>query len=119
MRKTTRASAICFSYVPWSSRTNPVMARTLGLEAVAVGLLCATSWIDISKTTASAMRCNVCLLAVNKKQNRSEEHTFELQSLRHLVCRLLLEKKNMKYSAASEGHCRSSCTTPAWLRSHS
>src|SRR5205814_7466165 len=25
---------------------------------------------------------------------RSEEHTSELQSLRHLVCRLLLEKKN-------------------------
>src|SRR5947199_1544730 len=27
-------------------------------------------------------------------QDRSEEHTSELQSLRHLVCRLLLEKKN-------------------------
>src|SRR5437899_4408773 len=27
---------------------------------------------------------------------RSEEHTSELQSLRHLVCRLLLEKKNKK-----------------------
>src|SRR5262245_64988755 len=26
-------------------------------------------------------------------QARSEEHTSELQSLRHLVCRLLLEKK--------------------------
>jgi len=26
-------------------------------------------------------------------RNRSEEHTSELQSLRHLVCRLLLEKK--------------------------
>src|ERR1035441_3388388 len=26
--------------------------------------------------------------------NRSEEHTSELQSLRHLVCRLLLEKKH-------------------------
>src|SRR5262245_32822749 len=25
---------------------------------------------------------------------RSEEHTSELQSLRHIVCRLLLEKKN-------------------------
>src|ERR1035441_8325462 len=25
---------------------------------------------------------------------RSEEHTSELQSLRHLVCRLLLEKRN-------------------------
>src|SRR5258705_4459554 len=27
------------------------------------------------------------------KEYRSEEHTSELQSLRHLVCRLLLEKK--------------------------
>src|SRR5436853_373925 len=26
---------------------------------------------------------------------RSEEHTSELQSLRHLVCRLLLEKKKL------------------------
>src|SRR5947199_7446919 len=29
--------------------------------------------------------------------SRSEEHTSELQSLRHLVCRLLLEKKK-KYT---------------------
>src|SRR5205814_10227360 len=29
----------------------------------------------------------------NLAPNRSEEHTSELQSLRHLVCRLLLEKK--------------------------
>src|SRR5262245_65777804 len=28
------------------------------------------------------------------RAHRSEEHTSELQSLRHLVCRLLLEKKN-------------------------
>src|SRR5205814_10666967 len=28
---------------------------------------------------------------------RSEEHTSELQSLRHLVCRLLLEKKKLRY----------------------
>src|ERR1039458_6684687 len=28
--------------------------------------------------------------------NRSEEHTSELQSLRHLVCRLLLEKKSQR-----------------------
>src|SRR5947199_1113867 len=27
---------------------------------------------------------------------RSEEHTSELQSLRHLVCRLLLEKKKQR-----------------------
>src|SRR5437899_3738399 len=29
------------------------------------------------------------------QKDRSEEHTSELQSLRHLVCRLLLEKKNI------------------------
>src|SRR5205814_4459496 len=29
-------------------------------------------------------------------EQRSEEHTSELQSLRHLVCRLLLEKKKHK-----------------------
>src|SRR5438309_7311221 len=31
-----------------------------------------------------------------KSQCRSEEHTSELQSQFHLVCRLLLEKKNKK-----------------------
>src|SRR2546427_9232266 len=35
-----------------------------------------------------------------KPQNRSEEHTSELQSQSNLVCRLLLEKKkNIKASA--------------------
>src|SRR5205814_7834834 len=33
------------------------------------------------------------LLNWMRKPTRSEEHTSELQSLRHLVCRLLLEKK--------------------------
>src|SRR5258705_4868726 len=32
---------------------------------------------------------------------RSEEHTSELQSLRHLVCRLLLEKKKQHASTCS------------------
>src|SRR5258705_1812346 len=31
--------------------------------------------------------------AGRRLRRRSEEHTSELQSLRHLVCRLLLEKK--------------------------
>src|ERR1039458_5418384 len=44
---------------------------------------------------------------------RSEEHTSELQSLRHLVCRLLLEKKNVHIARG----CRSvwlcwPCTLP-------
>src|ERR1035438_9598948 len=32
-------------------------------------------------------------ILVSRTVHRSEEHTSELQSLRHLVCRLLLEKK--------------------------
>src|SRR5205814_8120099 len=35
------------------------------------------------------------------RQPRSEEHTSELQSLRHLVCRLLLEKKKNTSSSSS------------------
>src|SRR5437899_5250762 len=34
---------------------------------------------------------------------RSEEHTSELQSLRHLVCRLLLEKKKISRDGAQRG----------------
>src|SRR5258708_30050005 len=34
------------------------------------------------------------ILDYNSKDGRSEEHTSELQSPDHLVCRLLLEKKN-------------------------
>src|SRR5438045_4863752 len=35
------------------------------------------------------------LAAIKVQNKRSEEHTSELQSLRHLVCRLLLEKKKI------------------------
>src|SRR5262245_63300833 len=38
---------------------------------------------------------SACAVAV-RQGSRSEEHTSELQSLRHLVCRLLLEKKKKK-----------------------
>src|SRR5258708_12831085 len=38
-------------------------------------------------------------------QNRSEEHTSELQSPDHLVCRLLLEKKKLtKHRALATPH---------------
>src|SRR5438445_7054686 len=32
-------------------------------------------------------------------EQRSEEHTSELQSRQYLVCRLLLEKKNLTYAS--------------------
>src|SRR3712207_8000519 len=37
-------------------------------------------------------------LAVHQRQQRSEEHTSELQSRQYLVCRLLLEKKKIYIS---------------------
>src|SRR2546422_4439966 len=36
---------------------------------------------------------------------RSEEHTSELQSRLHLVCRLLLEKKKISYFASADEAC--------------
>src|SRR5689334_24331113 len=42
---------------------------------------------------------------------RSEEHTSELQSQFHLVCRLLLEKKKEEGGSGTEQHCRSNPRT--------
>src|SRR5262245_55273066 len=42
---------------------------------------------------------NNLLLVEGPVPGRSEEHTSELQSLRHLVCRLLLEKKQVAHSS--------------------
>src|SRR5439155_11378238 len=40
------------------------------------------------------------------RDGRSEEHTSELQSRGHLVCRLLLEKKNKKHEAKRADRAR-------------
>src|SRR3712207_6862169 len=37
-----------------------------------------------------------------RQRRRSEEHTSELQSRQYLVCRLLLEKKNLLYIVYAE-----------------
>src|SRR5437870_6915238 len=48
------------------------------------------------------LACGQCAMKVGRQLHRiamaerSEEHTSELQSRGHLVCRLLLEKKNNK-----------------------
>src|SRR2546422_1729439 len=48
------------------------------------------------------------LVGISDQQERSEEHTSELQSRLHLVCRLLLEKKKQSRLAAVEDQLRSS-----------
>src|ERR1039458_9425980 len=48
--------------------------------------------VDLSATSALGLTASA---TGNATTDRSEEHTSELQSLRHLVCRLLLEQKRM------------------------
>src|SRR5262245_64855044 len=53
-------------------------------------------WLGITLVFAPPLAgCNTVggLTRDTANSTRSEEHTSELQSLRHLVCRLLLEKK--------------------------
>src|SRR2546422_6174053 len=51
---------------------------------------------DISRLITSSRKISFALSrATTGAPYRSEEHTSELQSRLHLVCRLLLEKKNV------------------------
>src|SRR4051794_41704923 len=51
-----------------------------------------------------------------RPQRRSEEHTSELQSPVHLVCRLLLEKKKKTVSSRASRTTRAqhACSTSRW-----
>src|SRR5262245_64982461 len=62
------------------------------------GLATPISYAQITKGGTVRDETKTVTIAVShveyqSNQRRSEEHTSELQSLRHLVCRLLLEKK--------------------------
>src|SRR5205814_6837731 len=54
-----------------------------------------------SASSQKSSSCRRCSVTAHSSHARSEEHTSELQSLRHLVCRLLLEKKKKKICRAS------------------
>src|SRR5690625_1415533 len=51
------------------------------------------SWITVKEMMEWMLKIEVVEINDTKVQIRSEEHTSELQSRGHLVCRLLLEKK--------------------------
>src|ERR1035438_10602042 len=67
---------------PWSSRAG---ARAVSAES-------ASTWLPFACRTSSGTPGSIPS-DDSSHRYRSEEHTSELQSLRHLVCRLLLEKK--------------------------
>src|SRR5258708_22311095 len=78
----------CFSLSPTQG------AGFAGL--VALVILAGSNPIHIPNTRSSFTAGDVFIfLAVACGETRSEEHTSELQSPDHLVCRLLLEKKKI------------------------
>src|ERR1039458_1064240 len=64
-------------------------------------------------SSSSDMKDLICGLL-----QRSEEHTSELQSLRHLVCRLLLEKIDYNSSADVKKVCERGCVRREQDRLH-
>src|SRR5207253_4155173 len=82
---TRRSSDLGFKYSSFASTCAP--PRGLSLSSRTIG---------VAPTSSSTL--GYCGDTIGKgmphEHHRSEEHTSELQSRGHLVCRLLLEKKN-------------------------
>src|SRR5947199_4048152 len=79
--------------------TNPLIASLLMLRRPPRSTLFPYTTLFRSprchpECTISKSNIRVSRRRIPPTSRRSEEHTSELQSLRHLVCRLLLEKKN-------------------------
>src|SRR6266702_4672955 len=69
-------------------------------DVVAISRLLRCSSCSLLKREYSFCHCDGCSTGITctavTLYSRSEEHTSELQSRGHLVCRLLLEKKKKK-----------------------
>src|SRR5436190_18689947 len=70
--------------------------------------------LEVSSTMSSVLRSTVSSLALltalaplTRAEDRSEEHTSELQSHSDLVCRLLLEKKKTNMSTQQQAKNKS------------
>src|SRR2546422_4167411 len=63
-----------------------------------------------SSTTSATEGNGECKPRYNLKSTRSEEHTSELQSRLHLVCRLLLEKKKLRTERCARARTTPCCT---------
>src|SRR5437899_7957187 len=70
--------------------------------------VCASHWVTPTERFLMASLSLITQMG-SKKFPRSEEHTSELQSLRHLVCRLLLEKKKKGRQGGGEQRPASGC----------
>src|SRR5258705_7134604 len=84
---------------PYTTLFRSILARQGGAEF-------ADLYAESTVHTAFALEENrLKTSSYSVQQGRSEEHTSELQSLRHLVCRLLLEKKKTARCRAPTAIC--------------
>src|SRR5687768_17790811 len=76
--------------------------RSIGLTLVTV---VAVLGAGLRTTVESAVTDQVSAAYIVDGTDRSEEHTSELQSRLHLVCRLLLEKKKKQKTNHNTSQC--------------
>src|SRR2546422_3437516 len=67
--------------------------RSVSLEECADGRIAAHCRALVSDWLSDVLATHLSCAQAGRQKARSEEHTSELQSRLHLVCRLLLEKK--------------------------
>src|SRR5258705_6835890 len=98
IRRPPRSTLFPYTTLFRSQTVSPQAKRHIGQILISQGIL-TEDQLRIALLEQLKTHQPVGKLLVNL---RSEEHTSELQSLRHLVCRLLLEKKK----GARPGSCR-------------
>src|SRR5215510_16256174 len=81
----------CFFFFFNDTATTEIYTLSLH-DALPISALAGTCSGTVSQATRSTGRPSRAPI-MSHSQTRSEEHTSELQSRGHLVCRLLLEKK--------------------------
>src|SRR5690625_5881882 len=93
-KRETLAGLTTFLSVAYILVVNPLILSEAGMDRGAV--FTATALTAIIGTLLIGLLANYPIaIAPSMGLNRSEEHTSELQSRGHLVCRLLLEKKTI------------------------
>src|SRR5258706_440603 len=76
-----------------------ISRKSVGICAIRFPTAMYRKRIQASASTAMSAWCGVISFSNSRRTHRlrSEEHTSELQSLTNLVCRLLLEKKYIRF----------------------
>src|SRR5258708_30453653 len=93
IRRPPRSTLFPYTTLFRSERDHSRAGR-MTVEALVYFVRIAPTAHQRDRAGAQLARCGRNIRAL-RRSSRSEEHTSELQSPDHLVCRLLLEKKNI------------------------